>query len=106
MKDKIDHMVKNTPCVLFIKGTSAAPQCGFSYQAVALLMKHQVPFLDVNILDDNELRQALKVYSDWPTFPQLYVNGEFIGGVDIMREMDESGELEDTLSVIEKVKEG
>lgn len=93
VNERIDQLVKENDCVLFMKGTSAAPNCGFSYQAVSLLMKYQVPFIDVNILEDEEMRQGLKLYSDWPTFPQLYVKGEFIGGVDIMREMDEEGEL-------------
>lgn len=93
VNEKIDQLVKDNDCVLFMKGTSAFPMCGFSHQAVSLLVKHQVVFQDVNILEDETLRQALKSYSDWPTFPQLYVKGEFIGGVDIMREMDEEGEL-------------
>lgn len=100
MNDKIDNIVNGHDCVLFMKGTSAFPQCGFSHQAVALLLKYQVPFFDVNVLEDPELRQDLKVYSDWPTFPQLYVKGEFIGGVDIMREMDEARELEELFSQV------
>lgn len=100
MNEKIDAMVKGHPCVLFMKGTSAFPQCGFSHQAVQLLLKHGAQFKDINILEDEELRQGLKIYSDWPTFPQLYVRGEFIGGVDIMREMDEAGELAQVLSEV------
>ena len=99
MNEKIEGLVKND-CVLFMKGTSAFPMCGFSHQAVQLLMKHKVPFVDVNILEDDELRQAMKIYSDWPTNPQLYVKGEFVGGVDIMREMDDAGELAQVLSQV------
>lgn len=100
MSEKIEAIVDDNNCVLFMKGTSAFPQCGFSHQAVQLLLKHGVKFKDVNVLADEELRQGLKVFSDWPTFPQLYVKGEFIGGVDIMREMDEEGELAQALSSV------
>ena len=100
MNEKIESIIHNHDCVLFMKGSSVFPQCGFSYQAIQLLLKHGAQFKDVNILEDNDLRQGLKVYSDWPTFPQLYVKGEFIGGVDIMREMDEEGELAQVLAVV------
>lgn len=100
VNEKIEAIINNHECVLFMKGTSALPQCGFSQKAVALLLKHGVEFLDVNILEDSELRQGLKLYSDWPTFPQLYVRNEFIGGVDIMSEMEEAGELAQLFSSV------
>ena len=77
----------------YLKGSADFPQCGFSAHAVSMLRKYLTSFHTVNILEDMEMRQALKVFSDWPTFPQLYVNGEFIGGVDIMQEMEEASEL-------------
>ena len=77
-----------------MKGSKQFPQCGFSAQALQILSLYGADVTDINILEDNELRQSLKVFSDWPTFPQLYVKGEFIGGVDIMREMHEAGELQ------------
>ena len=91
--DEIKSLIESYPCVLFMKGTQDFPQCGFSQHAVMILRKYQVNFHTVNILEDQEMRQELKVFSDWPTFPQLYVNQEFIGGVDILREMDEASEL-------------
>lgn len=98
MSEKIEALVNGSSCVLFMKGSSAFPQCGFSFQAIQLLLKHQVEFTDINILEDDELRQGLKTFSDWPTFPQLYVKGQFIGGVDIMKEMDKEGELAQVFS--------
>ena len=91
--EDIKQLITDHGCVLFMKGSQDFPQCGFSSHAVSVLRKYGVVFHDVNILENPELRQALKAYSDWPTYPQLYVGGEFIGGVDIMREMDEAGEL-------------
>ena len=83
--------------VLFMKGTPTFPQCGFSNQVVQLLNYLGVPFKGVNVLADNDVRQGIKDFSDWPTIPQLYVKGEFVGGCDIVREMFEEGELREYL---------
>ena len=93
----IDNQVKANDVVLFMKGTPAFPQCGFSGQAVAALKAVGKPFAFVNIFEDEEIRQGLKSYSNWPTFPQLYVKGELIGGSDIVIEMYHSGELKELL---------
>jgi monothiol glutaredoxin len=91
---KIDGIVKSNDVVLFMKGTELFPQCGFSSRAVAILNHLNVPFETVDVLQDPEIRQGIKAYSDWPTIPQLYVKGEFVGGSDIMMEMYEAGELQ------------
>lgn len=90
---RIDQLVKANPVVLFMKGSPLFPQCGFSSRAVAILNHLDVKFESVDVLQDQEIRQGIKSYSDWPTIPQLYANGEFVGGSDIMMEMYESGEL-------------
>ncbi|QCK88004.1 Grx4 family monothiol glutaredoxin [Phreatobacter aquaticus] len=90
---KIDAEVKSGDVVLFMKGTPQFPMCGFSGQVVQILDYLGVPFKGVNVLDNDEIRQGIKDYSNWPTIPQLYVKGEFIGGCDITREMFQSGEL-------------
>ena len=92
---RIDEIVKSHDVVLFMKGTALFPQCGFSSRAVAILDHLGVAFETVDVLQDPEIRQGIKVYSDWPTIPQLYVKGEFVGGSDIMMEMFESGELQE-----------
>ncbi|HEU4810235.1 MAG TPA: Grx4 family monothiol glutaredoxin [Sphingomicrobium sp.] len=92
-RERIDEIVRGNPVVLFMKGTELFPQCGFSSRAVAILEHLAVPFKTVDVLQDPDIRQGIKSYSDWPTIPQLYVNGEFVGGSDIMMEMFESGEL-------------
>jgi monothiol glutaredoxin len=92
-RDRIDEIVKNNDIVLFMKGTALFPQCGFSSRAVAILDHLGVRFETVDVLQDPEIRQGIKAYSDWPTVPQLYVKGEFLGGSDIMMEMFEAGEL-------------
>jgi monothiol glutaredoxin len=91
---RIDALVKGSPIVLFMKGTELFPQCGFSSRAVAILQHLGVGFQTVDVLQDQGVRQGIKAYSDWPTIPQLYVDGEFVGGSDIMMEMYESGELQ------------
>lgn len=96
---EIDNFVKNNNVVLFMKGTSHMPMCGFSATVVSILNKLDVPFKDVNVLENMALREAIKKYSDWPTIPQLYINGEFIGGCDIVKEMFESGDLAKTLNL-------
>ena len=93
-KDRIDGLVKANDVVLFMKGSVLFPQCGFSSRAVAILDHLGVPFETVDVLQDQEIRAGIKEYSDWPTIPQLYVKGEFVGGSDIMLEMFQSGELQ------------
>jgi monothiol glutaredoxin len=93
-KDRIDEIVGKNDIVLFMKGTELCPQCGFSSRAVAILEHLGAPCDIVNVLQAPEIRQGIKDYSDWPTVPQLYVKGEFVGGSDIMMEMFESGELQ------------
>jgi monothiol glutaredoxin len=89
----IDSQVKSNDVVLFMKGTPTFPQCGFSGQVVQILDYLGVTYSGVNVLESDELRQGIKAFSDWPTIPQLYVKGEFVGGADIIREMFQAGEL-------------
>jgi monothiol glutaredoxin len=91
---RIDEIVHKHDVVLFMKGTALFPQCGFSSRAVSILDHLGVGFETVDVLQDPEIRQGVKEYSDWPTVPQLYVKGEFVGGSDIMMEMYEAGELQ------------
>ncbi len=91
--DEIKKEVEGNSIVLYMKGTKEAPQCGFSATMVQVLQQYNVPFKDVNILEDQEKWMALKTYSDWPTMPQLYIGGQFIGGCDIVREMHDKKEL-------------
>ncbi len=93
-QDKIKETVTENPVVLFMKGTKDAPQCGFSSRVAGVLNFMGVDFQDVNVLADDAVRQGIKDFSDWPTIPQLYVNGEFVGGCDIITEMTLSGELD------------
>ncbi|MBK6708347.1 MAG: Grx4 family monothiol glutaredoxin [Sphingomonadales bacterium] len=93
--ERIDELVKNNDVVLFMKGSPLFPQCGFSSRAVAILDHLNVEYASVDVLQDQEIRQDIKDYSDWPTIPQLYVKGEFVGGSDIMMEMYEAGELQE-----------
>ena len=97
---RIDDLVKSSNVLLFMKGTASFPMCGFSGRAIQILKACDVDpkaITTVNVLEDEEIRQGIKEYSQWPTIPQLYVNGEFIGGADIMMEMYESGELKQSL---------
>ena len=96
-KDKIDETVKANDVVLFMKGTKEMPQCGFSSKVAGVLNYMGVEYQDVNVLADEAIRQGIKDYSDWPTIPQLYVKGEFVGGCDIVTEMTLSGELDTML---------
>ena len=97
IKDKINELINNNKVCLFMKGTPDSPQCGFS-MAVSNVLKHlKIDFKGVNVLEDEKLRQGIKEFSDWPTIPQLYINGEFIGGCDIVKEMFEKGELKKIL---------
>ena len=97
IKDQIEKLISENEVCLFMKGTPDAPQCGFS-MAVSNVLKHlNVSFKGVNVLEDQNLRQGIKDFSDWPTIPQLYINKEFIGGCDIVKEMFEKGELKKIL---------
>jgi monothiol glutaredoxin len=96
--NRIQDIVAGNDVVLFMKGTPLFPQCGFSSKACAILDHCNVEFASVDVLQDAEIRQGIKSFSDWPTIPQLYVKGEFVGGSDIMMEMFEAGELQDLLS--------
>lgn len=93
----IAHLVANHKVMLFMKGNKTFPQCGFSAAVVEVLKRHGVPFETFNVLSDPGVREGVKRFANWPTIPQLYVNGEFIGGCDIVREMDASGELAEKL---------
>ena len=95
---RIDQIVKSNDVVLFMKGSALFPQCGFSSRAVAILEHCGADFESVDVLQDMEIRQGIKAFSDWPTIPQLYVKGEFVGGSDIMMEMYEAGELQAMLA--------
>ena len=96
--DRIKNQLASAPVVLYMKGTPDFPQCGFSAQTVGALRACKAKFAHVNIFEDPEVREALKTFSNWPTFPQLYVNGELIGGCDIAIEMYKSGELQQLLA--------
>jgi monothiol glutaredoxin len=103
---RIDEIVTGNDVVLFMKGTPLFPQCGFSSRACAILDHLNVEFASVDVLQDQEIRQGIKAYSDWPTIPQLYVKGEFVGGSDIMMEMYEAGELDALLDEKQVVRGG
>ena len=92
--ERIQSEIDSNDVVLFMKGEAAFPQCGFSSLVVQVLSQLGVTFKDINVLEDNELREGIKEFTNWPTIPQLYVKGEFVGGCDIIREMYESGELQ------------
>ncbi|WP_111497454.1 MULTISPECIES: Grx4 family monothiol glutaredoxin [Marinobacter] len=93
INETIKSQLQDNPIILYMKGSPQQPQCGFSARTVQALMACGERFAYVNILDNQELRESLKVYSNWPTYPQLYINGELVGGCDIVLEMSESGEL-------------
>jgi monothiol glutaredoxin len=97
VSERIRHEVSDNPVVLYMKGTPVFPQCGFSAAVVQILSHLGVKFKGIDVLADPEIRQGIKEFSNWPTIPQLYVNGEFIGGCDIIREMYETGELQQVL---------
>ena len=94
VQDKIKQQVSENKIVLYMKGNAELPMCGFSSRAVSLLKSCGVPFATIDVLQDENIRQGIKIFANWPTIPQLYVNGEFIGGSDIIAEMYESGELQ------------
>ena len=97
VKAKIENLLNQNQVVLFMKGTQNFPMCGFSARAINILQDLGVKFQDVNVLDDEEIRNGIKEYGNWPTIPQLYVNKKLVGGSDIMMEMYQSGELQDYL---------
>lgn len=92
--DRIRKDIENNDVVLYMKGNAIFPQCGFSAAVVQILSQLGVPFKDINVLEDSDIRQGIKDFTEWPTIPQLYVKGEFVGGCDIVREMFETGELQ------------
>ena len=94
INNKISKLIENDDVVLFMKGTPDFPQCGFSAQVIDILNYYSIKFSSYNVLDDNDLRQGIKDYSEWPTIPQIYIKNEFIGGCDILREMLENNEIE------------
>ena len=96
--EEAKETIKTNDIVLFMKGTKDMPGCGFSAHVVQILNKLNVNFLDIDVLNDNQFKESMKKFSDWPTFPQLYVKSEFIGGCDIVKEMYESGELLELLN--------
>lgn len=99
VEEFIENEIENNQIVLFMKGTKEMPRCGFSGRVVEILKSHGVDFVTHDVLASEALRQGIKEFSDWPTIPQLYINGEFIGGCDIVTEMNESGELADILEL-------
>ncbi len=100
--ERIKNQVQSNPVLLYMKGTPDFPQCGFSGRAIQILEQCGVQYTAVNIFDDPEIRENLKIYSSWPTFPQLFVNSELVGGSDIMLEMFQSGELQKLLDSTQK----
>ena len=93
LRQQIENEIKNNKVVIYMKGTAAAPQCGFSMRTVQILQSYGLPVKDHNIFESEELRQGIKEFTNWPTIPQVFINGEFIGGCDIVTEMHENGEL-------------
>lgn len=102
MRARLEKDVKENDVVLYMKGTQDFPMCGFSARAAQILKAAKIKFADFNILDDNDLRLGLKVFSEWPTFPQCYIKGQFIGGSDILMEMYENGELQDMVKDLQQ----
>ncbi|MEW6496521.1 MAG: Grx4 family monothiol glutaredoxin [Cyanobacteriota bacterium] len=99
VKERIDNLVNQNKILVFMKGSKLMPQCGFSNNVVQILNTLGVPYETVNVLDDYEIRQGIKEYSQWPTIPQVYVNGEFLGGSDILIELYQKGELQQMVEV-------
>ncbi len=97
VKRKIENIITESNVVLFMKGTSSMPQCGFSSRVAGVLNYLEIEFQDVNVLEDEEIRQGIKDYSEWPTIPQLYIKGEFVGGCDIITEMVMNSEFDEIL---------
>lgn len=101
LNDKLARLIHSATVMVFIKGTPSAPRCGFSRQIVEILQKNSIEFGSFDILSDEEVRQGLKTYSDWPTYPQLYVHGKLIGGLDIVKELEASGDLKKELGSVD-----
>ncbi len=99
LKARIDDLVQNNKIVVFMKGTKLMPQCGFSNNAVQMLNSLGVPFETVDVLEDYDIRQGIKEYSNWPTIPQVYINGEFVGGSDVLMELYQQGELHQMVEI-------
>jgi monothiol glutaredoxin len=99
VKDRIEQLIQSNPIMVFMKGNKLMPQCGFSNNVVQILNVLGVPFETYDVLSDPEIRQGIKEYSNWPTIPQVYLNGEFLGGSDIMIELYQSGKLQETVEV-------
>lgn len=99
--EKIKDQLENNPVILYMKGTPDFPQCGFSAQTVQILDACHAKYASVNILEDPELREGLKAYSNWPTYPQLYISGELVGGCDIVTDLYQKGELQSMLSAVD-----
>ncbi len=95
--DRIRKEVGNNDVVVYMKGTAIFPKCGFSAAVVQILSQLGVPFKDINVLEDSDIRQGIKDFANWPTIPQMYIKGEFVGGCDIIREIYQTGELQNTL---------
>lgn len=98
IKEKIQAQINEYPALLYMKGTPQFPQCGFSSRVVTIMKRIGQPFAYINILEEPEIRENVKLVSDWPTFPQLFINGELVGGCDIIEQLDEQGELEPMLT--------
>ncbi|NMG07622.1 Grx4 family monothiol glutaredoxin [Brasilonema sp. UFV-L1] len=99
LKERIDNLLQQNKILVFMKGTKLMPMCGFSNNVVQILNTLGVPFETVNVLDDYEIRQGIKDYSNWPTIPQVYINGEFVGGSDVLIELYQKGELQQMVEV-------
>lgn len=99
VQERIGNLIKENKIMVFMKGTKLMPQCGFSNNVVQILNTLGVPFETINVLEDQEIRQGIKEYTNWPTIPQVFINGEFIGGSDIMIEMYQKGELQELVEV-------
>ncbi|MGF1490523.1 MAG: Grx4 family monothiol glutaredoxin [Prochloraceae cyanobacterium] len=99
VKTRIDNLVNNNKILIFMKGSKLMPQCGFSNNVVQILNSLGAPYETIDVLDDPEIRQGIKEYSNWPTIPQIYINGEFVGGSDIAIELYQSGELQQMVEV-------
>ena len=100
LNKRLEKLVKAAPVMLFMKGTPSAPQCGFSRQLVGILRDHNVRYGFFNILADEDVRSGLKEFADWPTFPMLWVDGEFVGGLDVIKDMVETGQFEEVVSAV------
>jgi monothiol glutaredoxin len=99
LKERIDNLVQNNKILIFMKGSKLMPQCGFSNNAIQILNSLGIPYETVDVLSDDDIRQGIKEYSNWPTIPQVYINGEFVGGSDVLIELYQQGELQQLVEV-------